>query len=54
MVVIAYFALAVIVASLFVLFNKTAREEAARAATTNAAAATQVGQCSFAAVRTPP
>ena len=42
---IAYFGLAAVVVALFVLFNRTAHEEAVRAATARSAAAAQVGQC---------
>lgn len=42
---IAYFGLAAVVVALFVLFNRTAHEEAVRAATARSAAQAQVSQC---------
>jgi hypothetical protein len=50
---VAYFGLSAVVIALFILFNRTAREEAARAASNNAASSTQVGQC-FTQVKTLP
>lgn len=50
---LAYLMLAAVVVSLFVLFGRTAREEAQRTASARAAATTQVGQC-FTSVKTAP
>ena len=50
---VAYFGLAAVIVSLFVLFNRTAHEEAVRAAAASSAAVTQVGQC-FTAVKNAP
>lgn len=50
---IAYFGLAAVVVALYVLFGRTAHEEANRAASARSAASTQVGQC-FVAVRNAP
>lgn len=50
---VAYFGIAATVVGLFILFNRTAREEATRAATAKSAAITQVGQC-FTAVKNGP
>jgi Na+/melibiose symporter-like transporter len=50
---IAYFGLVMVIVGLFVLFNRTAREEAARAATAKSAGIAQVSQC-FVAVRNAP
>ena len=51
--VIAYLGLVSVIVALFVLFGRTAHEEAARAAAASAAAVTQVGQC-FTAVKNGP
>lgn len=50
---VAYLGLILTVVALVVLFNRTAREEASRAASGKAAATTQVGQC-FTSVKTAP
>lgn len=50
---IAYFGLVMVIVGLFVLFNRTAHEEAARAATAKSAGIAQVSQC-FVAVRNAP
>lgn len=50
---VAYFGIAATVVGLFILFNRTAREEASRAAGARAAASTQVGQC-FTSVKNGP
>jgi len=52
-VLVAYFVLAAVIVSLFVLFNRTAHEEALRAAATKSSASTQVGQC-FTSVKNAP
>lgn len=50
---IAYFGLAAVVVALYVLFGRTAHEEAIRAAASRSAASTQVGQC-FTSVKNAP